>query len=45
MKEDFGGGMVAYYPFNGNANDESGHDHNGTVHGSTLTTDRYGARS
>lgn len=35
-------GLVAYYPFNGNANDESGNGHNGTVTGATLTTDRKG---
>jgi len=35
-------GLVAYYPFNGNANDESGNSHNGTVFGSTLTNDRFG---
>ena len=35
-------GMVAYYPFNGNANDESGNGHNGTSNGATLTTDRFG---
>lgn len=34
--------LVAYYPFNGNANDNSGNGYNGTVHGSTLTTDRKG---
>jgi hypothetical protein len=33
--------MVAYYPFNKNANDESGHDINGTVFGAVLTTDRF----
>jgi hypothetical protein len=33
---------VAYYPFNGNANDESGNGNNGTVNGATLTTDRFG---
>jgi parallel beta-helix repeat protein len=33
-------GLVAYYPFNGNANDESGNGHDGTVTGATLTTDR-----
>ena len=38
-------GLVAYYPFNGNAKDESVNDHNGTVNGATLTTDRYGAAS
>lgn len=34
--------LVAYYPFNGNANDVSGNDHHGTVHGATLTMDRFG---
>ena len=33
-------GLVAYYPFNGNANDESGNGYHGTVNGATLTTDR-----
>ena len=35
-------GLMAYYPFNGNANDESGNGFNGTVNGATLTTDRFG---
>jgi hypothetical protein len=35
-------GLVAYYPFNGNADDESGNNNNGTVYGATLTTDRFG---
>lgn len=35
-------GLVAYYPFNGNANDESGSGYNGTVSGATLTSNRYG---
>ena len=35
-------GLVAYYPFNGNANDATGNNHNGTVSGATLTTDRFG---
>jgi hypothetical protein len=35
-------GLVAYYPFNGNAEDESGNGNNGTVDGATLTTDRNG---
>ena len=35
-------GLVAYYPFNGNANDESANSNNGTVNGATLTTDRDG---
>ena len=34
-------GLVAYYPFNGNANDESGNGNNGTVNGATLTSDKF----
>ena len=34
-------GLVAWYPFNGNANDESGKENNGTVFGSSLVTDRF----
>lgn len=33
--------MVAWYPFNGNAQDESGNAHHGIVDGATLTTDRF----
>jgi hypothetical protein len=36
-------GLVGYWPFCGNANDESGNGNNGTVNGATLTTDRFGA--
>lgn len=35
-------GLVAYYPFNGNANDNSGNGHNGTVYGANLVADRFG---
>jgi hypothetical protein len=35
-------GLVAHYPFNGNANDESGNGNHGTVHGAKLTQDRFG---
>jgi len=35
-------GLVGWWPFNGNANDESGNGNNGTVNGATLTTDRFG---
>jgi hypothetical protein len=35
------GGLVAYYPFNGNANDESGNGNDGTVYGAILTEDRF----
>lgn len=34
--------LVASYPFNGNANDESVWANHGTVNGATLTTDRFG---
>ncbi len=35
-------GLMGYWPFNGNANDQSGNGNNGTVNGATLTTDRFG---
>ncbi|HOC57871.1 MAG TPA: hypothetical protein PKI20_19790 [Verrucomicrobiota bacterium] len=36
-------GLVAYYPFNGNANDASGNGHNANVNSNTaLTIDRFG---
>ncbi len=38
-------GLVGWWPFNGNANDESGNGNNGTVNGATLTTDRFGNAS
>ncbi|MBU1662930.1 MAG: T9SS type A sorting domain-containing protein, partial [Chloroflexi bacterium] len=34
--------LICYYPFNGNANDESGNGHNGVVHGAVLAADRFG---
>ncbi len=36
-------GVVAYYPFNGNANDESIYANHGTVQNAVLTTDRFGS--
>ena len=36
-------GLVAYYPFTGNANDASGNGNNGTVIGATLTENMFGA--
>jgi hypothetical protein len=36
--------LLGYYPFKGNANDESGRGNNGTVHGAALTSDRFGNR-
>ena len=35
-------GLVGWWPFNGNANDESGNGNNGTINGTTLTADRFG---
>lgn len=35
-------GLVACFPFNGNANDESGNGHHGTVKEAVLTPDRFG---
>ena len=35
-------GLVAWYPFDGNASDMSGNGNHGTVHGATLGTDRHG---
>jgi uncharacterized coiled-coil DUF342 family protein len=34
-------GLIAWYPFNGNANDESGNGNNGVVNGATLAVDRF----
>ena len=34
--------LLAYFPFRGNANDESGYGHDGVVSGAALTTDRNG---
>jgi hypothetical protein len=39
---DLKNGLIACYPFNGNARDESGNDNNGTINGATLITDRFG---
>lgn len=35
-------GLVGYYPFNGNANDESPNSNDGTINGAVLTNDRFG---
>ena len=34
-------GLVGWWPFNGDANDESGNGNNGTVNGATVTADRF----
>ncbi len=36
------GNLICYYPFNGNANDVSGNNNNGTVNNAVLTNDRKG---
>lgn len=35
-------GLIAYYPFNGNTNDESGNNNHGVAFGGVLTTDMDG---
>lgn len=42
VQADLQEGLIAYFPFNGNANDEAGNGHDGIVYGATLTTDRFG---
>jgi len=39
---DVNDGLVAYYPFNGNAKDESGNGKDGIVEGASLTSDKKG---
>ncbi|OFY79331.1 MAG: hypothetical protein A2281_16660 [Bacteroidetes bacterium RIFOXYA12_FULL_38_20] len=34
--------QIAYYPFNTNTLDASGNGNHGTIHGASLTTDRFG---
>jgi hypothetical protein len=35
-------GLAGWWPFNGNANDESGNGNDGVVNGATLAEDRFG---
>jgi hypothetical protein len=35
-------GLIGWWSFNGNTNDESGNNNNGTNYGAVLTTDRFG---
>src|SRR4051812_548949 len=35
-------GLIAYYPFDGDANDRSGYERNATIYGPTLVADRFG---
>jgi len=39
---DLNDGLVAYYPFNGNADDESGNGNDGVVHGGTFIPHPFG---
>jgi hypothetical protein len=41
-KEKPDSSLVAYYPFNGNATDQSGNGNDAVVDGAVLTTDRFG---
>ncbi len=45
LPENLRNGLVAWYPFCGNANDASGNGNNGVVYGAALTTDRFGNAS
>jgi hypothetical protein len=40
---DLDEGLIAHYPFDGDANDESVNGNDGTVHGATLIEDRFGS--
>ena len=42
LQADITEGLIAHYPFNGDANDESGYGNHGVVQGATLSTDRFG---
>lgn len=42
LEPDFSNGLVAYYPFNDNANDESEYNNQGYVDGPYIDTDRFG---
>lgn len=45
IEDDLNDGLVAYYPFNGNANDESGNLHHAIVEGAVLSADRFGSEN
>ncbi len=38
-------GLKGFWPFSGNANDESGNGHHGTVHNARLAADRFGNKN
>jgi len=44
-QENIDNGLVAYYPFDGDAKDHSGNNNHGVVDGSVLTTDRFGKKN
>jgi hypothetical protein len=39
---DLNEGLIGYWPFNGNADDESGHGNHGSINGAIPTIDRFG---
>jgi hypothetical protein len=39
---DLNDGLIAFYPFNGNANDETLNGFDGVVYGASLSSDRFG---
>lgn len=45
LPPNFQTGLVGYWPFCGNANDESGNGNNGTVNGASLSEDRFGSEN
>ena len=42
QKTNIDSGLVAYFPFNGSTNDESGNGNNGIRYGASLSIDRFG---
>ena len=42
LPTEFQEGLLAYYPFNGDAQDESGNGHHGTIHGSYFIPSKFG---
>ena len=42
MPQWFYDNLVAYYPFNANAQDESSNEHDGEINGATFVEDRFG---
>jgi hypothetical protein len=41
FSQHISGNLIAFYPFNGNVNDESGNNHNGSSNGITYVNDRF----